>query len=172
MNQLLFLFSGLTRRTLAVAVSTSISVVAVLVITFIVIWIKLSNRRGQHTFRRPSSVAPTPLNHPRNIINPASYKAKHSSSSTINNNYENFHETRDSSSTNSDKSQAISSKDICIENRSIHIAESNENSSRRDCNENSSIMNCGYLSEGTSGYGSGNSSARSSANCPKRISKR
>ena len=133
----------------------------------------MSKRRGALTFRRTSSIIPASMNNPCRLIDAGHFnKTIHVNNSAINNNFDSYQISHtESSSANSDHSQAISSKDICIEHNMLHMRSSSDNA-KKFFNECYMNPNIGYLSEGTSGYGSENSSGRSSANCsciqPKR----
>ena len=158
---------GSSKRSMAIGISVSISFVIILTVALIFLWTKFSKRRGHHKFRTSSTIIPVPMNNPVKLLD-AGYIRK----SSANNNLGHYHiEKLENPSSRSNRSQAISDKDINIESNSLQFT------ANIDCKDGylntcNSMTNFGYLSEGTSGYDSENSSARSSANYTSRTSKR
>ena len=147
---------------MAIGVSVAISFLVIMTIGLTFLWVKSSKRRGHHRFRTASTIAPGSANNPCKLLD-AVVGQKSSSITTS--------ARGESTSSASEKTQAVSSKDININGSCLQLYP------RFDCkssyfNNSSSYSNFGYLSEGTSGYESENSSARSSANLSSRASKR
>ena len=152
---------------MAIGISISISFVIIIAMVLAFAWFKLSKKRGEHRFRTPSTVVPESMNNPCKLLD-AGYLHKSSAAGNIGHYAASQMEN---SSSVSDRSQAVSSKDINIDSTYLQL---NSHIDTKDgyLNTCNSYSNFGYLSEGTSGYESENSSARSSANFTSRSSKR
>ena len=162
-----FLIPGSSKRSMAIGISVSISFVIIIIIPLICILVKFSKRRGKHELQKSSSIIPASMNNPCRLIDAG---AMRKFSTNINAGHYPVEHIENSSSI-SERSQVVSSRDINIESNSFHVP-ANIDSRDRYLNKFNSLTNFGYLSEGTSGYDSENSSARSSANYSSRQSKR
>ena len=155
-------FLGSSRRSIAIGISVAISFLIIMIIGLTFLWVKFSKKRGHHKFRTASTIAPESGNNPCKLLD-AVLAQKSSSINTS--------ARGESTSSTSEKSQAVSSKDININSSCLQM-HPRIDSKASYFNNSSSYSNFGYLSEGTSGYESENSSGRSSANLSNLASKR
>ena len=153
---------------MAIGISVSISFVIILIITFAILWTKFSKKRGKHKFRTSSTIVPDSMNNPCKLLDTFGLSHKSLAATNIGH-YSTFQGEKSSSI--SDRSQAVSSKDINIDSSYLRLNSNNDlkGGYLNTCN---SFMTFGYLSEGTSGYESENSSARSSSNFNNHAPKR
>jgi len=154
-------YQGSSRRSIAIGISVAISFLIIMIIGLTFLWVKFSKKRGHHKFRTASTIAPESGNNPCKLLD-AVLAQKSSSINTS--------ARGESTSSTSEKSQAVSSKDININGSCLQM-HPRIDSKASYFNNSSSYSNFGYLSEGTSGYESENSSGRSSANLSNLASK-